>query len=329
MLATEACHTASRQDRSSGSQGAPVGGRGRGRVGPTVLDRGTVRHTDQVIAPDKPTTANGLYLELLKGTLTRAIFEDDDQILGVSTSTRTGLRRRTLNGAVGLLRSAGLELVRKRPYDRAAREGGLDWPSRAESMIGLRRMDNLQHCIEVVLREDVPGDLIETGVWRGGATIFMRGVLKVHGDANRTVWVADSFAGLPKPDPDRYPADKDDSLYRHFILQAGIEQVKANFRRYGLLDDQVRFLVGWFKDTLPTAPIDRLAILRLDGDMYESTTQAIEALYPKLSPGGFCIVDDYGAIPACKRAIHDYRDTHGIAEEIVDIDGIGVFWRKE
>lgn len=280
------------------------------------------------MATDKSTTASDLYLDLLKGTLTRAVFEDNDRILGVSTASRTGLRGLALNRTADVLGSLALELVRKRQYDPAVREMGLDWPSRAESMIGLRRMDNLQHCIETVLCEDVPGDLIETGVWRGGATIFMRAVLKVHDDTNRTVWVADSFEGLPKPNVDRYPADRGDVHHSYVELRTGVEQVKANFRRYGLLDDQVRFLVGWFKDTLPTAPIDQLSILRLDGDMYESTMQAIDALYPKLSPGGFCIVDDYGLLPACKQAIHDYRDTHNIGDDIVDIDGTGVFWRK-
>jgi O-methyltransferase len=91
----------------------------------------------------------------------------------------------------------------------------------------------------------------------------------------------------------------------------------------------VEFLVGWFKDTMPTAPIEQISVMRLDGDLYESTWQAIEALYPKLSPGGFCIVDDYGDLVAqCQRAIHDYRDQHGITEEIVDVDGFGAYWRK-
>jgi O-methyltransferase len=191
-------------------------------------------------------------------------------------------------------------------------------------------MENIQHCVETVLRDDVPGDLIETGVWRGGATIFMRGVLKAHGDTTRKVWAADSFEGLPAPDPARYPADAGDTFHKQTGLAVGVEQVKHNFERYGLLDDQVRFLVGWFKDTLPAAPIDQLAVLRLDGDLYESTWQAIDALYPKLSPGGFCIVDDYGDLVAqCQRAIHDYRDAHGITEEIVDIDGFGAYWRRD
>jgi O-methyltransferase len=274
--------------------------------------------------------ARGLYLDLLKRTLIGAVAEDNDAILGgVTTAGAPVLYKRVADGVGKLAGRAGLEIAYKRPYDPAKRSVGRDWPARADSMIGLARMDNIQHCVETVIQEGIPGDMIETGVWRGGATIFMRGVLKAHGDETRTVWVADSFEGLPAPDPVRYPADNGDTYHTRTGLAVGVQQVKHNFERYGLLDDQVKFLVGWFKDTLPTAPIEQLAVLRLDGDLYESTWQAIEALYPRLSPGGFCIVDDYGAfVDQCQRAIHDYRDAHGITEEIIDIDGFGAYWRK-
>src|SRR5262249_28776794 len=149
-----------------------------------------------------------------------------------------------------------------------------------------------------VIQRKVPGDLIECGAWRGGATIFMRAVLQVYGVNDRNVWVADSFEGLPKPDEKNFPDDKGIDLWAYKDLAVSVDQVKANFQRYGLLDDHVKFLVGWFKDTLPKAPIDKLAILRVDGDLYESTWEALAALYPKLSVGGYTIVDDYGAIPA-------------------------------
>jgi O-methyltransferase len=270
--------------------------------------------------------ARDLYLDLLKRTITGAVAEDNG---GVRTSGSPVLRKRMADSIGRLVSRFGVELAYKKPYDPEMRAIGRDWPARADSMIGLRRMENIQHCIETVIRDDVPGDLIETGVWRGGATIFMRGVLKAYGDTGRTVWCADSFQGLPPPDAARYPADEGDTFYKVDGLAVGVDQVKHNFERYGLLDDQVRFLVGWFKDTLPSAPVEQLSVMRLDGDLYESTWQAIEALYPKLSPGGFCIVDDYGDLVAqCQRAIHDYRGAHGITEEIVDIDGFGAYWRK-
>jgi hypothetical protein len=173
-------------------------------------------------------------------------------------------------------------------------------------MIGMPRLDNLQYCVETVLADDVPGDLIETGVWRGGASIFMRGVLKAHGVTDRTVWVCDSFEGLPPSDREKYPKETDMDLSPYEALAVSLERVQANFGRYGLLDDQVRFLKGWFKDTLPTAPVNALAVMRLDGDLYESTMDALVALWPKLSPGGFVIIDDFNALQCCNDAVDDF-----------------------
>lgn len=215
------------------------------------------------------------------------------------------------------------------PFGQRKRELGRDTPVQAETMIGMQRLASLQECVETVLAEDIPGDLIECGVWRGGASILMRAVLAAYGDETRCVWLADSFAGMPPPDPTNYKADRGMRLDRNaFILAVSVEEVKANFERYGLLDHRVRFLPGWFKDTLRDAPIDRISVLRLDGDLYESTIQALDALYPRLSPGGFCIIDDYHALKPCRKAVTDYREKHGVSAEIVEIDGIGVLWRK-
>jgi len=237
--------------------------------------------------------------------------------------------------ATGPLKQTLKHLIKGRPVsgtgsaaELQARREGRDWPRLAHTMIGALRLDNLQACVEDVLRRNVPGDLIETGVWRGGAAIFMRAMLKVHGDRARRVWAADSFEGLPKPDPEKYPADAGDVHHRFRPLAVSLEEVQANFATYGLLDDQVKFLKGWFKDTLPDAPIRQLAIIRLDGDMYESTMDALTHLYPKLSVGGHLIVDDYGAVPACQRAVEDYRQTQGITDPMTTVDWSGVSWRR-
>lgn len=213
------------------------------------------------------------------------------------------------------------------PHDRQRRVIGQDWPQRAPSMIGEARMDNIRFCIEQVLTDGTPGDLIETGVWRGGATIFMRAVLKAHQVGNRRVWVADSFEGLPAPNVAKYPHDRGMNLEDYKELAVSLEDVKANFSRYGLLDDQVMFLKGWFRDSLPDAPIKSLAVMRLDGDLYESTMDALVNLYGRLSPGGFVIIDDY-QVPACRQAVHDFRNREDIADPIVPIDWAGVYWRR-
>jgi hypothetical protein len=213
---------------------------------------------------------------------------------------------------------------RFRQYTRAA---GRDWPSQAHTMIGAARLANFRTAIESVIHNEVPGDIIETGVWRGGACIMARAVLKAYGVTDRVVWLADSFAGLPPPDPGRYPADTGDTLHTYAQLAVSLEDVERNFKKYDLLDGQVRFVKGWFADTLAAAPIDKLAVLRLDGDMYQSTIEALMALYHKVQPGGFVIVDDFH-IPACRSAVGDFREQRRILDPIRKIDDHGVFWQK-
>jgi O-methyltransferase len=201
------------------------------------------------------------------------------------------------------------------------------WPKQAHSMLGRKRLDNIQFCMERVIEDRIPGDVIETGVWRGGATIFMRAVLRAYDVRDRSVWVADSFEGLPHPSA-AYPADADSTLHERSELAVSLEEVADNFRKYDLLDEQVRFLKGWFSETLPDSPIDRLAVLRLDGDMYESTMDALMHLYGKLSAGGYLIVDDHGAVPACQAAVRDFRNRYGIVSPIIEVDWTAVYWRK-
>jgi O-methyltransferase len=263
-----------------------------------------------------------LYLDLLKRSLTRYGYGDSWQPVeprptGWRATVYDLIERRT-GRAVS---------YRRVPFDADARENGRDWPVEAETMIGLKRLQNIQDCVTDVIRNGVPGDLIETGVWRGGATIFMRAILAAHGVTDRVVWVADSFAGLPKPS-ERYAADQGDKQWSFTELAVSEEEVRANFARYGLLDDQVRFLKGLFQDTLADAPIGRLSVARLDGDMYESTIVALDSLYPKLSVGGYLIVDDYGALEPCRQAVEDYRRDHDITEPLVEIDWTGVYWQR-
>jgi O-methyltransferase len=214
--------------------------------------------------------------------------------------------------------------------DRDRREAGADWPVNGTTMIGMRRLDHLQECVETIVRDGVEGDLIETGVWRGGASILMRATLAALGVEDRTVWLADSFEGLPKSRPDEFPGDAgSDEHFEFDYLAVSEDEVRAAFQRYDLLDDRVRFLRGFFSESLP--PLKghhRWSLLRLDGDMYESTITALDSLYPDLSPGGIVIVDDYGAIPQCRQAVEDFRDAHGIDEEIGIIDWTGAWWRR-
>jgi O-methyltransferase/8-demethyl-8-(2,3-dimethoxy-alpha-L-rhamnosyl)tetracenomycin-C 4'-O-methyltransferase len=213
-------------------------------------------------------------------------------------------------------------------FDPEARHTGRDWPRTAHTMVGLARLNNLRDLVQRTLDDDIQGDYIETGVWRGGCCILIAGVLTANGDRQRKVYVADSFAGLPPGKADQYPLDAGAGFDTFEELAIPLDEVKANFARYDLLDPRIVFVKGFFDRTLPTLDAGPFALIRLDGDMYESTIVALEALYPKLSNGGFVIIDDYGAMDACRLAVDDYRHRSGIVAELTPIDWTGAFWRK-
>jgi O-methyltransferase len=211
--------------------------------------------------------------------------------------------------------------------DPAVRLAGKDWPATAETMMGLIRMDHLLNCALDVLRQKIPGDMAEIGVWRGGVGIMMLATLRAMGDTRRKVWLADSFRGYPHPDPARYPADNGDPHHTFRDLVVSLDTVKQSIARYGFNDSQISYLPGWFRDTLPSMPIERIALLHLDCDMYESNIVALRSLYPKVSPGGYIIVDDYGAVAGCQRAVDDFRKEQGIDIELQRVDWTAVCWQ--
>jgi hypothetical protein len=211
-----------------------------------------------------------------------------------------------------------------RGEELAIRASGVDWPLHGVTMVGLPRLDDLQECVEAVVRDGVEGDVIEAGTWRGGASILMRATLDALGD-DRTVWVADSFQGFPAPDEDH--PDRGD-LAPVSYLSVPLEQVRENFARLGY-EDGVRFVPGFFEDTLPGLADRRWSVVRLDGDTYEATWTALASLYPGLAVGGYLIVDDHGALEECRRAVAEFRELHGITEPIEEVDWTCVRWRRE
>jgi hypothetical protein len=208
------------------------------------------------------------------------------------------------------------------------RAAGLDWPLHGLTMVGLARLDDLQECVESVVRDGVAGDVIEAGTWRGGASMLMRATLDSLGESERTVWVADSFQGFPAVEHDLDSGyDLDADLAGCDFLAVPVDEVKASFARFGLADG-VRFVPGFFQDTLPLLPPRRWAIARLDGDSYEATRLSLEVLYPSLAAGGYLIVDDYLALGPCRKAVDDFRAENGITEPIERIDWSAARWRR-
>ncbi len=274
------------------------------------------------------------YIDLLMSSLTRSLYLDEETH-DVPLAEWEGLTSLDLDAEAlkQALRSTSTRLTR-RGGDPQRRQVGHDWPPTAETMVGIDRLADVRFCVESALADGVPGDLIETGVWRGGVTVLMKGIVEAWASddqygGTRRVWVADSFEGLPAPDATNYPADEGIDWSGVEPLKVDVDTVKANFAKFGLLDDRVEFLVGWFSETLAAAPIESLAVLRLDGDLYESTMDALVALEPKVADGGYVLVDDYGGWEPCRKAVDDYRAANNITAPIVEVDWTGIHWRTE
>jgi len=202
-------------------------------------------------------------------------------------------------------------------------------------------MDNIFYCIKRVLKNNIPGDFVEAGVWRGGSCIFARMVFDEYAAKDRNIWACDSFEGFPEDtiDFDKYKLlDFYKDIYgvtsprelNIVVPPPSLDEVREHFQSFNILDDRIKFIKGWFSDTMPNLAVDKVAILRLDGDMYQSTMDVLTNVYKKVSKGGYVIVDDYGAIfQGCVDAIHEFRENNNILDPLtkIGIDGDGVYWR--
>jgi len=282
-----------------------------------------------VAAPTDAERQRGRYLHLLKRTLTNLIYPENAlRITRLESGSFSDDRK-----------ARTTEMVQVRYTDaeayetcvRGLRLGSPALSSRSfpRTLIGLAGLDNIEFCAEQIFADGIAGDFLEAGVWQGGASMMMRALQLAHRQEHRRVWLADTFDGLPinTAEPDvRYGVDFSKSNYP--VLVAPLRNVTDNFRDLGLLDENVRFLQGLFADTLPSADIGPLALLRLDADLYSSTMDALNGLYHRVSPGGFVIVDDYGLLPGCREAIDEFREAHGITDPMQWVNLSCVFWRK-
>jgi O-methyltransferase len=269
------------------------------------------------------------YLGLLKMVLTRYGLEPAVRFSTFKFSRsefRNPIKYFIAKHTQRIVESAG-QLVFSRPerFDFAKRLSGLDWPIEAETMIGVKRLDQFHKALITCDVEQIKGDVLEAGVWRGGAVIFAAAYLSQTNPLSRRVIAADSFDGLPPPDS-RYPVDTGDLHSTVDFLRVSLEEVRENFKKFGVSTENVDFLPGWFEDTLPTLGNRRLAILRMDGDMYSSSIHILSALFDQVTPGGFVIVDDY-QLRGARVAVHDFLDERGLSPEIINIDGMGAYFR--
>jgi len=266
------------------------------------------RNVELAAGPIEPLedVAIAAYLELLKGWIIGSAYGS------VEKSVRPGFHPTT------------------REYNSERRLNGFDWPLFGVSMVGMRRLENVQNLLFSVFSKNVPGDFVETGVWRGGTCIFARAVMRAKGQQHRKVYVSDSFAGLPPGNPVFGKGDM--NWEKMDYLPTSPDQVALHFSMFNVLDSGVMFVQGYFNDSMPTlrSHLQRfdssISILRLDGDMYQSTIDVIYRLYDLVSIGGYVIVDDWG-LPA-RKACEDFFNHHDHHPTIVPIDRLSVYWMK-
>jgi len=263
------------------------------------------------------------YLELMQRCLTRSI---DDKLYSTHEMFFKGWLGNILNPLiVRYLRKRNLEVVSSSTwYDR---RDGTDWPVNAETMVGLKRLRNVKESLETCIFENIPGDFVECGVWRGGASIMASATLIAYGeDDKRDIWACDSFEGLPKP---VCSLDKGDFHWSVETLKVSQIDVMKNFEKYMVNNANVNFIKGWFGQTLPLLPVEKIAVLRLDGDMYQSTWEILTSLYEKVVPRGFVIIDDYYSCEQCRIAFDDFSNNNSvIIEDGVVVDNACFCFRK-
>lgn len=266
-----------------------------------------IRWLDQIVKVGQPVKdrAQELYLEMMKSTVSATVYNKAEKSIKPAHSLQAPV-----------------------PISIQKREGGEDWAYFGDTMTGWKRLDNVWNLIKSVVEENVPGDYIETGVWRGGSSVFARAVLNAYGQSDRRSFLCDSFAGLPPGDRDLDKKDKNWDVM-HWYLAVPEVIVASNFRKYGLLDHNVVFAKGFFNETMPELKkhAERFSVMRLDGDMYESTVDVLYNLYDKLSIGGYVIMDDWFGFPS-KTACEDFFRVHGIQPEIIPIDNFSAYWKK-
>lgn len=249
-----------------------------------------------------------LYLDTLRDFLTGELYGD------------TMVPRRSIRRILSLF---GIKLGKMPKHDQLS--SGRAWPQTALTMVGKKRLNNIRKLLSECDSDGVLGDFVECGVWRGGASIYAAAVIATS-FRKRDVWLCDSFQGLPNPthkldrmDPVHLWKDSD-------VLAVPLSEVQDNFKKLNLLGPNIHFVKGWFKDTLSELPCKRIAVLRADGDMYESTMQIL-GLWRKVSPGGYVIIDDYYDVQGCRKAVdsffHLYPDLRPIR-----IDDASIYFQK-
>ena len=219
-----------------------------------------------------------------------------------------------------------VKYIVKQPVSYAFEHGGPTWATNSHTMICLTGLNQINESLDYINLNNIEGDLLEAGVWRGGACIFMKMYCKLY-NLKKKIYVCDSFQGIPAVDAAKYPQDAGMEDWSG-IAAVSQKDVVNTFKHYDIqLDDSVVFVPGWFCDSLPNLQVDKLSLLRLDGDLYSSTMDVLKPLYPKVVENGVIIIDDY-SWTNCAHAVNDYLTINSIEADIKN-DEEPAYWIKQ
>jgi O-methyltransferase len=196
------------------------------------------------------------------------------------------------------------------------------------TMVRNRNLVNLYRLVQELGRRGVPGDIVECGTWNGGSAAMMALALsKDPTGAKRSLWLFDSFEGLPPPG--QLDGTLEQEHYFEGLNKGSQAMVLEAFRKVLAPTHNLHVVKGWFEDTLPRAEVQQISLLHIDADWFESVKLVLDTFYDRVSPGGYLVLDDFDYWEGCKRALDAFCQERDIGKlEIQKVDRYGAFFRK-
>jgi len=246
------------------------------------------------------------------------------------------LANRCVRSAKRMFRFLGYEIVKIRPVTSPDAFPADFTRDEIDDIIAVRpytltsceRMVSLTRAVAYLVDHNIPGDLVECGVWKGGSVMLMARTLLRHNDGRRDIHLFDTFEGMTEPTSHdvSYDGEVASATYARVnerLIAVGLEDVKRNVLGVGYDPARIHFVKGRVEETIPRYAPPRIALLRLDTDWYESTKHELVHLFPRVSPGGVVIIDDYGHWSGAQRAVDEYIRDHRIPILLTRIDYTG------
>lgn len=237
-----------------------------------------------------------------------------------------------------IVRTFGLEISRRQTEERFSPDADPDFVRtykkvRPFTMTSPERILSLCEAVKYVHDKKIEGDIVECGVWKGGSMMAVAETLLRAGDTSRDLYLFDTFEGMPPPTEndvdivgvtagsllDRSDSERDESVW----CRATLDVVHKVLGSTGYPNGKIHFIKGMVEQTIPHSAPDRIALLRLDTDWYESTKHEMEYLFPRLSKGGVLIIDDYGHWQGARKAVDEYLEKNDVTILLNRIDYTG------